>query len=195
MILKRNNFIYIFLTLFICQLVFAQTSKYVVITIDLKSTVSVHPNKNFSIIVELDENNRPIGKAAPVFFESFTDEQLKKCRDNKPIYVLTSFSGDTYVTSEKNRDIYKQNINIIFSNRQLNSKVKFSSDRYKSEMKLYTTVISGGFLKCPIEKEDSIKLQSFDNVFLIDSKVSLENNVKIDPFYLLKSIDIGKYIY
>ncbi len=156
---KRNSQKLILLFfLLVNSFVFCQqsTSEYVVITYEIDRNKDQHPTKSYYWIAPVDslisQNDL---KKYPLYFDEFSKDDLKDCKENKDLLLFTLVSKEDFnIDNEIKSDINNLK-NIIKDNRKkVKQIVKKWANGYKEKIKIYATPIKGDFCFSNLSSND-----------------------------------------
>lgn len=148
--MKRNNqnFILLFF-LFFSSFVFCQeqTSEYVIITYKVNINKGHNHEKNYYWIIPLDSLNDSLSmKKYPLYFDNFSSDDLKDCRENKDLYLFSYHSDEEFILDDKMQSDINNLKRIVKDNRTKVERItKKWGKGYKEKITIYATPIKGEF--------------------------------------------------
>lgn len=160
--MKKRNSQKLVLLLFLLfnSLVFCQQStsesEYVVITYEIDRNKDQHPAKNYYWIIPVDslKGNSDL-KKYPLYFDEFSKDDLKDCRENKDLLLFTLVSKEDFNIDNKMKSDIKNLKGIVKDNRKKVERiVKKWANGYKEQIKIYVTPIKGNFCISNLSSND-----------------------------------------
>lgn len=133
------------------------TDSYIIITFKYDKTNDNHPVKNYYWILPTnslqDINNFNF---YPLYFDEFSNEDLKECKEKKDINIFTMQKGENFILDNS----YTADINILKKIVEVNKKevqkaIKKWNIGYKEKITVYITPVSGNFCSSNIAKYSS----------------------------------------
>lgn len=170
------------------------TAEYVVITYEVDRNKDNHPAKNYYWIVPVDSlmaNNNI--KKYPLYFDEFSKDDLKDCRENKDLLLFTLVSKEDFnIDNNIKSDIHNLK-GIIKSNRKKVTRVvKKWSNGYKEKITIYATPIKGDFCFSNLSSNDEKMINYKGLVYLPVGSFSLNESFFETAKY--KEVKYGDYI-